>query len=121
MRLESICREDTIANLTSKALRFEPLLTASRATLLTIFVLPFILFIARISPAQTIAPPTPVKQQPAPDSAAGLYRRLSSLGLDPKLIYDVRDAALDREDIHLSLDDGTIAFTESVNGEITGA
>ncbi|MCU1287185.1 MAG: peptidase rane alanine aminopeptidase [Acidobacteriales bacterium] len=121
MRLDSSCREDTIANLTSKVLPIELLSRSYSPSLLTIFVLPFVLlFAANLATAQTTAP-VPVKQQPAPDSAAGLYRRLSTLGLDSKLVFDVRDAALDREDIHLSLNDGTIAFTESVNGEITGA
>src|SRR5438552_2474299 len=59
--------------------------------------------------------------QAAPGPAAALYRRIGSLGLDQKLIYNVRDASIDREDIQISLDDGTIAFTESVNGHITGA
>ena len=53
--------------------------------------------------------------------AVTLYRRISNLGLDVKKVYNVRDAAIDREDIHISLEDGTIAFTEEVNGRITGA
>src|SRR5438105_1896479 len=59
--------------------------------------------------------------QSAPGPATLLYRRIGSLGLDPKMIYNVRDASIDREDIQISLDDGTIAFTESLNGHITGA
>jgi hypothetical protein len=50
-----------------------------------------------------------------------LYRRINSVGLDPKLVYNVRGAAIDREDLHVSLDDGTIAFTQEVDGRITGA
>lgn len=60
-------------------------------------------------------------QSDAPGSAVALYRLISSLGLDPGKVYNVRDAALDREDIHIALEDGTIAFTRSVNGRITGA
>ncbi len=57
----------------------------------------------------------------APASAAQLYRRLVNVGLDPQRVYTVRDAVLDREDLHISLSDGTLAFTESVDGRITGA
>lgn len=43
------------------------------------------------------------------------------MGLDPSKIYDIREASLDREDLHLVFHDGTIAFTQAVNGKITGA
>jgi hypothetical protein len=36
-------------------------------------------------------------------------------------VYQVRDAALDRDGVHISLEDGTIAFTQDVMGRITGA
>jgi Peptidase family M1 domain len=50
-----------------------------------------------------------------------LYRALRSTGLDPGSVYKIREAAIDREDIHLWLNDGTIAFAQSVDGRITGA
>jgi hypothetical protein len=50
-----------------------------------------------------------------------LYRALRTIGLDPLRVYKVREAALDRDDIHLWLNDGTIAFTQGVEGRITGA
>src|SRR5271157_5491318 len=50
-----------------------------------------------------------------------LYRALRSVGLDPQRVYKIREAAIDREDVHLFLNDGTIAFTQSVGGRITGA
>lgn len=50
-----------------------------------------------------------------------LYRALRTVGLDPQRTYKIREASIDRDDIHLSFDDGTIAFTESVDGRITGA
>jgi hypothetical protein len=53
--------------------------------------------------------------------ATALYRQISEVGLDAKQVYNIREGALDREDVHISLDEGTIAFTESVNGHITGA
>lgn len=58
---------------------------------------------------------------PGTGPIATLYRRISTIGLDPKQVYNVRGAALDREDVHFSLDDGTIAFTEAIDGRITGA
>src|SRR4051812_13356818 len=64
---------------------------------------------------------TCVAQVAQPGPAASLYRRIGNLGLDPQQVYNIRDAALDREDIHISLDDGTVAFTEAINGRITGA
>ncbi len=59
--------------------------------------------------------------QPAPGPATALYRQLRSVGLDPERVFDVRDAALDRSGVHLSFNEGTLAFTHSVEGRITGA
>lgn len=50
-----------------------------------------------------------------------LYRELRSVGLDPHAVYKIRDAAIDREDVHLWLNDGTIAFTQTIDGRVTGA
>ena len=52
---------------------------------------------------------------------AALYRQLATVGLDSTRIYDVRDASFDREDLHFALHDGTIGFTQAVNGKVTGA
>lgn len=64
-------------------------------------------------------------QQPVPAKPTGpaesLYLKLRSVGLDEKKVFKIREASLDRGSIHISLDDGTIAFTESVGGHITGA
>ena len=63
-------------------------------------------------------------QTPNPDcppTASALYARIRSVGLDPQRIYHVRDAAIDRPNLHLDLDDGTLAFTEDICGRITGA
>jgi hypothetical protein len=53
--------------------------------------------------------------------AESLYLKLRSVGLDAHKIFKIREAYLDRASMHISLDDGTIAFTESVGGKITGA
>ncbi len=62
--------------------------------------------------------------QPGPDcpqATSALYARIRSVGLDPKRVYRVRDAAIDRPNLHLDFDDGTLAFTEDICGRITGA
>ena len=61
----------------------------------------------------------PALAQPGP--ATALYRRLSSAGLDRHAIYSIRDGAIDRQDIHISFNDGVIGLTESIEGEVTGA
>lgn len=57
----------------------------------------------------------------SPGPAEALYLRLRSLGLDKSRVYKIRGGAIDRASIHLSFDDGTIAFTEDAGGRITGA
>jgi len=53
--------------------------------------------------------------------AESLYLKLRSVGLDSARVYKVREASLQRAALHISLDDGTIAFTEDAGGHITGA
>ena len=53
--------------------------------------------------------------------ALQLYRALRTNGLDRTRVYRVRDAQVDIEDIHLTLNDGVIALLEPVNGHTTGA
>ena len=56
-----------------------------------------------------------------PGPAESLYLKLRSVGLDPTRVYKVREASLQRAALHISLDDGTIAFSEDAGGHITGA
>jgi hypothetical protein len=58
---------------------------------------------------------------PPDKPAEELYLQLGQVGLDPTRVYRVRDAALDRPAVHITLEDGTIAFTQDVMGRITGA
>ena len=76
---------------------------------------------SQADPAQTgPAQATPAQaRQPGP--AESLYLQLSSVDLDPDRVFKVRDASLDRASIHITLDDGSIAFTKDVLGRITGA
>ena len=53
--------------------------------------------------------------------AEKLYVQLGQIGLDPSRVYQVRDAALERSAVHITLEDGTIGFTQDVMGRITGA
>jgi len=56
-----------------------------------------------------------------PQTTSDLYARIRSVTIDPQRVYRVRGASIDRPNLHLDLDDGTIAFTEDICGRITGA
>jgi hypothetical protein len=71
-----------------------------------------------------LAPIQGVGQTPspsAPKTVQELYHQLRTVGLNPNQVFKIRDAAIDREDLHLYLNDGVIGFTQTVNGRITGA
>lgn len=54
-------------------------------------------------------------------SPADLYQQLAASGLDDKSAIAVRNASIDREDLHISLHEGTLAFVKAVDGKVTGA
>jgi len=56
-----------------------------------------------------------------PQTTNALYSRIRSVPLDPQRVYHVRDGAIDRPNLRIDLDDGTLAFTEDICGRITGA
>jgi hypothetical protein len=60
-------------------------------------------------------------QSPTEKPAETLYLQLGQVGLDPARVYQVRGASLNRSAVHITLEDGTIAFTQDVMGRITGA
>jgi hypothetical protein len=68
---------------------------------------------------------TPIQTTPGqtyrPGPAESLYLQLSDVGLDSTRVFRVRGASLGRSAIHITLEDGTIAFTKDVLGRITGA
>ena len=73
-------------------------------------------------PPVTVAPAlSAVERTPVPPAAETLYLQLRSVGLDKSRVYQVRDVSFDRAAFHITLDDGTIAFTEDVAGRVTGA
>jgi hypothetical protein len=63
----------------------------------------------------------PASTSDCPQATAALYSRIGSVGLDERRVYRVRDATVDRPNLHLDFDDGTLAFTEDICGRITGA
>jgi hypothetical protein len=60
-------------------------------------------------------------ENPLDKPAEALYLQLGGVPLDPARVYQVRGASLDRSAIHITLEDGTIGFTQDVMGRITGA
>lgn len=56
-----------------------------------------------------------------PAGAVALYRELLDPSLDAKDVYTVRDVSILREDLHISISDGTMALMRDVNGHLTGA
>ena len=53
--------------------------------------------------------------------AEQLYLQLRNVGLDPARVYHIREAEIDRSAIQITFEDGTIAFTADVAGQVTGA
>src|SRR5205807_187926 len=65
--------------------------------------------------------PCHVHGQETPSAALALYRQLRSVGISAATTHQIRDAALDREDIHISLQDGAIASPPGRRCLICGA
>jgi hypothetical protein len=89
-------------------------------------LLAFTLFTAPPSSAQAAvsvpAPASAVAASTLPErSAEALYSKLQSVGLDKSRVYNIREVTLERAAFHITFDDGTIAFTEDVAGQVTGA
>jgi Peptidase family M1 domain len=55
------------------------------------------------------------------NSAESLYIQLRSVGLDKSRVYQTRNVSIDKAAFHITLEDGTLAFTEDVAGRVTGA
>lgn len=60
-------------------------------------------------------------ENPPARPAEALFLELGRVGLDPTRVYQVRGASLERSAVHITLEDGTIAFTRDVMGRVTGA
>lgn len=81
---------------------------------------------AEIYAQEPLPPAAPIADRPAATTSTAkpaeqLYLQLRRVGLNPARTYKVRGAEIDRPGLHLSFDDGTIAFTQDVQGRVTGA
>jgi len=56
-----------------------------------------------------------------PAEADAMLAQLSKIRLDKKQIYSVRDITLTRDALSISLNRGALAFTEAIDGKVTGA
>jgi hypothetical protein len=56
-----------------------------------------------------------------PAEADAMLAQLSKIRLDKKQIYSVRDITLTRDALSISLNRGALAFTEALDGKVTGA
>lgn len=73
---------------------------------------------AALAWAQNLPPSIPLRP---PSPAEELYLQLGSAALSKTRVYNIRGAAVDRPPLHITMEDGTIAFTEDVMGRVTGA
>ena len=62
-----------------------------------------------------------LEKTPPLNSAENLYLQLRTVGLSKSRVFRLRDVSIDRAAFHITLNDGTIAFTEDVAGRVTGA
>jgi hypothetical protein len=77
--------------------------------------------VAKISTTPLASPAAPAQQAQPAKPAEALYLQLSQATLDPSRVFRVRGASLDRSAVHITFEDGTIAFTQDVLGRVTGA
>jgi hypothetical protein len=56
-----------------------------------------------------------------PQKAGALYETLRTVSIDPQRVYHISGGAIDRPNLHLDFENGTIAFTRDICGRITGA
>ena len=90
--------------------------SAVKAVSIAIFLCAMVA-LGRTQASNTDAAPAADVKNPAET----FYLKLRSVGLSKSQVYKIREASLDRGKLHISLDDGTIAFTEAVDGHVTGA
>lgn len=69
--------------------------------------------------AQSSAPQT--QSRTAPSDPKALYEALNALQPDASKVYDVKEINLVRDVVHLTLQDGKLAFFQPLDGKITGA
>jgi hypothetical protein len=67
------------------------------------------------------APVVAQTSPPAGQDAIALYRELLNPTLSASDVHQVRQVAIDREDLHIVISDGTIGLMRAVDGHVTGA
>lgn len=73
------------------------------------------------APSGTLQANTAAPAQAPATGAVAIYRELLTPTLDPKDVYQIREVSILREDLHISISDGTMALMRAVDGHITGA
>jgi Peptidase family M1 domain len=69
----------------------------------------------------TLAAAQALSPAPALPSASATYRDLLNPVVTAADVHQIRDVSLQREDVHLTLSDGTIGLMRAVDGHVTGA
>ncbi len=59
--------------------------------------------------------------KPLEGPGTALYREILAPTISPQDVHGIREVSIQREDIHLSLSDGTIGLMRSIDGHVTGA
>ncbi len=99
-----------------------PAIPARHGLILAFVAMSAVLGSAQVRPVSLAAG---LAQPPQTSDASGpvlpLFRALRTVGLDPQAVFKIREAEINREDVHIALNDGTIAFTYAVDGHVTGA
>ena len=95
--------------------------TAYKQTTVLPGILAILVFLNCPSVAQVRVTYPPLPQSQQISATLRLYHELRSVGLDRTHLYRAREIAIDREDLHLYLTNGTLAFTRAVDGRVTGA
>jgi Peptidase family M1 domain len=68
-----------------------------------------------------VQPPAATLSAAAEQPAATLYCELLNPTLNTEEVYRVRNVSLQREDLHVVFDDGTLGLMRAVDGHVTGA
>ena len=82
---------------------------------LVVFCICIYLLAGEYAGAQTPQPAS------ATSSAEQLYLELGRVVIDGRRVYEIRNAPLDYDRVHINLDHGTIGFSSDVYGQVTGA
>ncbi len=59
--------------------------------------------------------------QSSPEKGLELQRQVLNPSFDPADVHLVREVSIDREDLHITLSDGTLALMRTMDGRVTGA